>query len=149
MKRNKVRNAIAMVGFLSAYVVLEAGHFSPFHKWERWTLLAGWSLLAATFGIVLLFNKITLGVCFPPGAAERRRQYKEERERNRMRPFMWPVVVATMVLNLLIVLPAVYGVKHLGWDHDTTLVWAMVESVIMLVLVTRLNAWYVRRNSQD
>ena len=128
-----VRNAVALVGFAGAFGLFAAQPLmSP--EFKPFVLIFAILLFGATWLLVLLVNKLFLGVYLPgprltSGQSEAIRQEARKGQ---------PLALLSALCFGSVGLLTVFLVKELGWSKDSAIETSIVALVIMIFVFHRI-----------
>jgi hypothetical protein len=137
-----IRNAVALAGFGGAYVLLLALPFlSP--EWRLFGLVFTFLLMVVTLLLVLVLNKLLLGV-YRPGPRLTPDQIDAIRQAARKRR---PTDFLLAVPSLVVSLPIVFLMKKFGWSQNSTLAVGLIVSAVLGLLFTIACVKYGQKRS--
>ena len=119
-----IRNAVVPVGFAGSYGLSVAIPFMP-SEWRPFGFIFAFLLLIVTLLLVLVLNKLLLGV-YAPGPRLTPEQIDAIRKRR-------PADFLFAVLSIVVSLPIIFLMKEFGWGVISTLVVGLIVSVVLVL----------------
>src|SRR5262249_41885419 len=124
-----IRKAVVPVGFAGAFGLSMATPFVP-SEWRLFVLFFAVLLCVGTLLLVLVLNKLLLGV-YRPGPRLTPEQIDAIRQDARKRQ---PAQLLFAIIVMAVSLPIIFLMKEFGWSRNSTLAVGLIMSVVLVLL---------------